>query len=92
MFIQTLKTIRLHKRKSKLGVYHTFKRKNTIYVFCCDSCEATFMRLKADVNPTRATNDYKHVCSNCDTKKFAQKIGVKMRSVYRLDASSTINL
>ncbi len=92
MFLETLKTLRLYERQSKLGIYHTFKRKNTIYVFCCDSCGVTFMRPRAKVDPVRATNDYKHVCSNCDTKKFAQKVGVKMRSVYSLDASSTLNL
>ena len=60
MFIETLKTMRLYERQSKLGIYHTFHRKNTVYVFYCD------------------------------TKKYAQKIGVKMRKVYQLDASSTM--
>jgi hypothetical protein len=44
------------------------------------------------VDPARASNDYKHVCSNCDSKKFAQSVGVKMRRVYQLDASSTKTL
>ena len=39
-----------------------------------------------------ASNDYKHVCSYCDSKKFAQKVGVKMRKIYQLDASSTRTL
>ena len=89
MFIETLKTMRLYERQSKLGVYHTFHRKNTIYVFKCDSCGVTFLRPKAQVDPDRASNDYKHVCSYCDTKKYAQKVGVKMRKIYQLDASST---
>ena len=42
MFIETLKTLRLYERQSKLGVYHTFKRKNTLYVFRCDCCGITF--------------------------------------------------
>ncbi len=78
MFVETLKTLRLYERQSKLGIYHSFKRKSTIFVFKCDCCD-----------PQRATNDYKHVCPNCDSKKFAQKVGVKMRNIYKLDASST---
>lgn len=92
MFIETLKTMRLYKRESKLGMMHTFHRKNVIYVFKCDSCNDTFMRPKSKVDPARASNDYKHVCARCDSKKFAQQIGVKMRQVYKLDASSTQTL
>ncbi len=89
MFIETLKTMRLYERQSKLGVYHTFHRKNTVYVFKCDSCGDIFLRARSQVDPERASNDYKHVCNNCDTKKFAQSVGVKMRHIYKIDASST---
>ena len=89
MFVETLKTIRLYERQSKLGVYHTFKRKNTLFVFKCDSCGTVFLRPRAQMDPIRATNDYKHVCSCCDTKKFAQSVGVRMRHIYAMDASST---
>ena len=92
MFIETLKTMRLYQRESKLGLMHTFHRKNVVYVFKCDCCASTFMRPKAKVNPDRASNDYKHVCGGCDSKKFAQQVGVKMRKVYNLDASSTKTL
>jgi hypothetical protein len=40
------------------------------------------------VDIDRASNDYKHVCSFCDSKRFAQKVGVKMRQIYQTDASS----
>ena len=53
--------------------------------------ETTAMR-KSKVEPDRASNDYKHVCNKCDSKKFAQSVGVKMRKVYQLDASSTKTL
>ena len=92
MFIETLKTMRLYERQSKLGVYHTFHRKNTIFYFKCDSCGVTFLRPRSQVDPERASNDYKHVCSYCDSKKFAQKQGVKMSKIYKLDASSTYTL
>ena len=92
MFIETLKSLRLYKRESKLGVPHTFRRRFVIYVFQCDSCGTTFMRPKSKVDPMRASNDYKHVCNLCDSKKFAQSVGVEMRKVYQLDASSTKTL
>ncbi len=92
MFIETLKTLRLYERQSKLGIYHTFKRSNTIFVFLCDSCGITFMRPRAKVDPNRASNDFKHVCSSCDSKRYAQKVGVKMRKIYKIDASSTLKL
>ncbi len=89
MFVETLKTLRLYERQSKLGIYHSFKRKSTLYVFKCDCCGVIFLRARSKIDPQRATNDYKHVCPNCDCKKFAQKVGVKMRNIYKLDASST---
>ena len=92
MFIEALKTMRLYERQSKLGIYHTFHRKNTVFVFKCDSCAVTFLRPKAKVDPDRATNDYKNVFPHCDTKRYAQKVGVKMRKVYKIDASSTKTL
>lgn len=92
MFLETLKTIRLYERQSKLGTYHTFKRKNTIYVFQCDSCGTTFLRPRAKVDPQRASNDFKHVCNHCDTKKYAQTVSVKMRKIYSLDASSSTSI
>jgi|TARA_B100001769_G_C21909241_1_gene490693 hypothetical protein len=92
MFIETLKTMKLYKRESKLGTMHNYHRKNLIYVFKCDACSETFMRPKSKVDPDRASNDYKHVCNDCDSKKFAQAVGVKMRKVYKLDASSTKTL
>ena len=58
----------------------------------CDSCGVSFLRPRAKVDPVSASNDYEHVCSFCDTKKFAQKVGVKMRKIYRMDASSTQRL
>jgi hypothetical protein len=47
------------------------------------------VRDKSKVSPTRATNNFHHVCADCDPYVFAQKIGVKMRKVWQMDASST---
>ena len=84
--------MKLYERQSKLGMYHTFHRKNTIFIFKCDCCGVSFLRPRAKIDPLRVSNDYKHVCSYCDTKKFAQKVGVKMRKIYQMDASSTVTL
>ena len=89
MFIKEPHTIHLHQRESKLGKVHNFKRRRSAYHFRCDACDKEFVRDKSKVTPARASNSVLHVCSGCDPKKFAQKIGVKMRKVWQMDASST---
>ena len=89
MFIKETTEIHLHQRQSKLGNIHNFKRRRSVYHFKCYSCKREFLRDKAKVTPSRATDNVHHVCSKCDPYKFAQKIGVKMRKVWQMDASST---
>ena len=47
------------------------------------------MREASKVPQHRASNTFNHVCSDCDVHRFAQKTGVKMRRIYKIDASST---
>ena len=89
MFIKETTEIHLHQRESKLGNVHNFKRRRTVYHFRCDACHLEFLRDKSKVSPSRASNKYHHVCALCDVHRYAQKIGVDMRRIYRLDASST---
>ena len=89
MFIKETTEIHLHSRASKLGNIHNFKRRRSVYHFRCDSCAKEFLRAKAKASPSRTNNNVHHVCSQCDPHKFAQKIGVKMRKVWQMDASST---
>ena len=89
MFIKETHTIHLYQRESKHGKLHNFRRKRSAYHFKCDSCAKEFVRDKSKVSPSRASNNFHHVCSTCDPYKFAQKIGVKMRKVWQMDASST---
>ena len=42
------------------------------------------------MDPKRLSNNYFHVCSCCDAKRFAQKTGVKRKQVWNLKASSNI--
>ena len=77
-------------RVSKLGVKHQCKRTKTFHVFKCDACEKEFKRAKGKVEKKRLSTFYKHVCSECDPKRFAQQQGVKQRQVLGMNASSDI--
>jgi len=40
------------------------------------------------MDPKRLNNNFYHVCSNCDAKKFAQSKGVEARKVWDMPVSS----
>jgi hypothetical protein len=42
------------------------------------------------MDPKRLSNNYFHVCGNCDAKRFAQQKGVDRRKVWQLKASSDL--
>jgi hypothetical protein len=79
-------------RTSKLGNVHTYYRNKTIIVLRCDSCGLLFKRDKGSIAPTRLTNQFYHVCSNCNAKKFAQEKGVESRKIWEMPASSLKSL
>lgn len=79
-----------HTRKSKLGVEHSYKRRKTIVHFRCDNCNKDFTRPRGKMDPKRLSNNYFHVCKDCDAKVFAQKKGVERKKVWNLYASSDI--
>ena len=89
MYIKETTEIHLHQRESKLGNVHNFKRRRTVYHFQCDACGKEFLRDKSKVALSRASNKYHHVCASCDVHRYAQKLGIEMRKIYRLDASCT---
>jgi hypothetical protein len=90
MFIKEYTVDTKHVRKSKLGAEHTYKRSQTIAVFKCDSCDSEFKRLRSRMDPKRLSNNYFHVCDNCDAKVFAQKKGIEKKKMWDLPASSNI--
>lgn len=90
MFIKEYTKQTKHIRKSKLGAEHTYKRSQTVAVFKCDSCDMEFNRLRGRMDPKRLSNNYFHVCENCDAKVFAQKKGVEKKQMWNLNASSDI--
>lgn len=89
MFIREFVNETRHIRKSKTGKEHTYKRNQTICVFRCDSCDIVFVRPRGSMDPKRLSNNYFHVCSNCDAKVFAQKKGVEKKQVWNMSASSS---
>ena len=76
-------------RKSKMGKEHAYKREQTHCVFRCDNCDAEFERTRGSMDPKRLSNNYFHVCKNCDAKVFAQKKGVERKQVWNMSASSS---
>ena len=88
MFISEEKIVTWAERPSKLGKKHKCKRTKTVYSFKCDSCSKIFSRLKGSIEVKRLSNFYKHVCNECNPKKFAQQQGVKQRKILDMPVSS----
>jgi hypothetical protein len=90
MFLRETKTKTRHVRHSKLGTEHEYFREKTLVHFRCDNCDREFTRDRGSMDPKRLSNNYFHVCENCDAKRFAQKKGVERKQVWNLLASSDI--
>lgn len=90
MFIRTETERTQHTRKSKLGEEHTYSRIKTVAVLCCDNCDTQFKRDVKKINRKRLSNNYFHVCSNCDAKRFAQRKGVEQKKIWDLPASTEL--
>jgi hypothetical protein len=92
MFIKEFKKQTRHVRKSKTGKEHAYKRDVTICVFRCDNCDTEFQRERGSMDPKRLNNNYFHVCKNCNSKKFAQKMGVTKKQIWDMPASSNLDI
>lgn len=90
MFIEEYTIKKHHTRKSKLGKEHAYYRNVTFVVLRCDSCDTEFERSRGSMDPKRLSNNYFHVCGNCDAKSFAQKKGVERKQVWNMTASSDL--
>ena len=90
MFIKEYTKKTTHVRKSKLGAEHTYNRMQTVAVFKCDNCDTPFIRLRGSMDPKRLSNNYFHVCNDCDAKVFAQRKGVEKKKMWDMNASSDI--
>ena len=90
MFLKEYLIDTWHMRTSKLGKQHTYNRKKTMCLFRCDNCDDEFTRERGKMDPKRLSNNYFHVCENCDAKKFAQRKGVERKQVWNMSASSSL--
>ena len=81
-----------HERVSKKGIKHSYHRNSRVVQLRCDNCGEEFYRNRGSMDPKRLTNNYFHVCSNCDSKKFAQKKGIERRQIWNLSASSDLDI
>ena len=90
MFIKEYILKKRYERHSKCGKLHTYYRDVTMVIMRCDNCDAEFERARGSMDPKRLSNNYFHVCKNCDAKKFAQKKGVEQKQKWNLSASSDL--
>lgn len=88
MIIATEYVITEYKRLSKLGNEHHYTRKKTILKIRCDNCGIVFNREKGNMAPARISNQFYHVCCNCNAKQFAQAKGVERRKIWEMPVSS----
>jgi len=86
MYLKTEKILTKYTRTSKLGKIHEYTRTKTVVVLQCDNCDAIFNRDLKKITRKRLSNNYFHVCSNCDAKRFAQKKGVEQKKIWDLPA------
>lgn len=92
MFIREYSLKTIHTRCSKIGKEHTYSREATMVVMRCDNCNIEFERKRGSMDPKRISNNYFHVCKNCDSKVFAQKMGVTKKNIWDMPASSDLDI
>jgi ABC-type ATPase with predicted acetyltransferase domain len=90
MFLRKETRILEYTRVSKLGNEHRYSREKTVAMFRCDNCDELFERDLKNIDHRRLSNNYFHVCSQCDAKRFAQKKGVDRKAIWDMFASSTL--
>jgi len=90
MFIREFSEQTRHTRKSKLGKEHAYTRERAYCLFTCDNCDTEFTRPRGNMDPKRISNNYFHVCENCDAKRFAQKTGITRKQIWDMPASSDL--
>ena len=88
MLVEIRKVKVEYTRMSKNKKSHTYSRYKTVVVLKCDACNTIFERDHGLMDRKRVSNDYRHVCPNCNPKQFAQKVGVENRNFWGLPAGS----
>jgi uncharacterized protein with PIN domain len=92
MFIREYQVKKRYERISKLKIKHSYYRDVTMVVMRCDNCNTEFERARGSMDPKRISNNYFHVCKNCDSKVFAQKMGITRKKIWDMPASSNLDI
>ena len=92
MFLMTKKVEAKYMRPSKLGQTHLYTRVKTLVVFLCDNCQDIFTRDLGKIDHRRLSNEFFHVCSNCNQKSFAQRKGVERRQLWKISVDSELDI
>jgi queuine/archaeosine tRNA-ribosyltransferase len=90
MYLRTESESTEYRRISKLGIEHGYIRNKTVVVMQCDSCDIEFRRDLRKMDRKRLSNNYFHVCENCDAKRFAQRKGVEQKKIWDMPASTNL--
>lgn len=90
MYIKTETVKNAYTRLSKLGHSHEYYRYKTVATFRCDECDEEFTRDLKHVDHKRLSNNYFHVCANCNPYRFAQRKGVERKKIWDMPASTTL--
>jgi len=88
MFLEEFEETNWYVRKSKNGTEHQYCRTKKYVRLRCDSCDRDFVRPRGSMNPNRLNNNYFHVCSDCNVKRFAQKKSAEKKTIWDWPASS----
>jgi len=90
MYLKSEKIVTEYIRLSKLGKEHKYCREKTVAFLTCDDCGTSFQRDLKHMDRRRLSNNYFHVCSSCDAKKFARRKGIERRQIWDMPASADI--
>lgn len=86
MFLKKKTVESKYVRTSKLGEEHEYRRRKTVALFRCDNCDEQFERDLKHMDSKRLSNNYFHCCSDCDTKRFAQRKGIERKKIWDMPA------
>lgn len=87
MFLKVISRDFVYTRSSKLGIVHEYLRKKTVAVLRCDNCDKIFERSLKQMDRKRLNNNYFHCCSECNSKRFAQRKGIERKKIWDMPAS-----
>ena len=92
MLLEILSIRTEYSRNSKGGNTHKYYRTRKEARLRCDSCGQEFIRPVSKIDPKRLSNEYAHVCSSCDGKRFAQTKGVERRRFWNITVDSDLDI